>query len=72
MKEKIKKAAISFLYRSVVCFCIFGVLFALSRFSPNLWEKFSIVFTKTVDVDALGNSLGKFIKEIVPFRELFS
>lgn len=71
MKEKFKKEAISLLYRSIICFCIFAVLFSLSRFFPDLWEKFSIVFTKTVDVDAAGRNLKDFIKEIVPFRELF-
>lgn len=68
MREKIKKSAMSLLYRSIICLCLFGIVFALSRFFPELSEKIKAVFTKTIDITVAGKNLGNFFKEILPFN----
>ncbi len=67
MKEKIKKTAISLLYRSIICLCLFGIVFALSRFFPETREKIKSIFTQTIDLTVAGKTLCNFFKEILPF-----
>lgn len=68
MKEKIKKASVSLLYRSIICLCLFGLVFALSRFFPEMREKIKSIFTKSIDITVAGKSLSSFFKEILPFE----
>ena len=66
MKEKIKKAAFSFIYRSIICMCLFGVLLALDRFVPQIGEKCVNAVKSSIDLSAAGESLNRFLKEILP------
>ena len=56
MKEKIKKAAFSFIYRSIICMCLFGVLLALDRFVPQIGEKCVNAVKSSIDLSAAGES----------------
>lgn len=67
LKEKFKKSAMSFLYRLIVCVCIFGVLFIFKHFSPPLWGKVRNVFLESIDISKVTAHLGAFVKEILPF-----
>lgn len=67
MKEKIKKSAMSILYRSVVCLCLFAVAFLTKRFVPQLWEKCTGVFVKNINVKTAGEHLHLFLSDILPF-----
>lgn len=67
MKEKIKKSAMSFLYRSVVCLCLFALAFLAKRFVPQVWGKCAGVFVKNINVKIAGEHLCLFLKEILPF-----
>ncbi|MEE0867918.1 MAG: hypothetical protein UIL37_06420 [Clostridia bacterium] len=65
MKEKIKKAAFSFVYRSIICLCLFTVLLALDRFVPQIGEKCVNAVKSNIDLGAAGESLSCFLKEIL-------
>ncbi len=67
MKEKIKKSAMSFLYRSVVCLCLFAIAFIAKRFVPQVWEKCTGVFVKNINVKVAGEHLKLFLSDILPF-----
>lgn len=67
MKEKIKKSAMSVLYRSVVCLCLFACAFMLKRFLPEIWEKCAGIFIKNIDVKEAGEHLKQFLNDILPF-----
>lgn len=68
MKEKIKKASVSLLYRSIICLCLFGLVFSISRFFPETREKIKFIFTETIDLTVAGKSLGNFFSEILPLE----
>lgn len=67
MKEKFKKKAVSLLYRSIICLCLFGLVFAISRFFPETREKIKSIFTESIDLTVAGKSLMRFFGEILPF-----
>lgn len=71
MKEKFKKAAVSLLYRSIVCLSIFCVMYTVSRFFPQIWKKAAEVIGYAPDMGAVGKNIYGLLREIVPFRELF-
>ncbi len=67
IKEKLKKSATSFLYRLIICVCIFALAFSTKRFFPHAWDKCATVFVKDIDIKSAGTHLIAFLKEILPF-----
>ena len=67
MKEKIKRAAILFIYRSVICVCLFGISVTLNRIFPSLWEKCRIALYTHTDLNNAGILLKDLFYEIAPF-----
>ena len=67
MKEKHKKALISFIYRSVICLCIFCLAFAAKRFFPGAWNPVYDMLTTNIKIDKAALYLKKLFTEIIPF-----
>jgi len=67
VNEKMKKAAIVFLYKSMVCICLFCVSVILSRVFPGIWEKCIAAINTHIDFNKAGSLLKKLFFELAPF-----
>ena len=67
MGEKIKKAVLVFLYKSMVCICLFCVFVILSRVFPELWEKCIAALNTHSDFNKAGSLIKKLFFELAPF-----
>ena len=66
--EKRKKLLISFIYRCVICVCIFSAAFALRRFSTKTWKKAESAVTANIDTSKTAQCLKRLLEELFPMR----
>ena len=64
--QKTKKLLISFIYRCVLCVCIFCAAFSLHRFSPKVWKGAEKTVTANIDTTKTAECLKKLLKELFP------
>ena len=67
MDEKIKKIMMSLFFQGAIAAGIFLVLLLIKALSPQIFEKCSVVWTRSTDLKKAGELLVEFLKEIVPF-----
>lgn len=67
MNENTKKYLITLSYRAAFSLGLFLLLFALSKFMPELTEKISLIWTKNINLEKMEGLISEFIKELFPF-----
>ena len=67
MNERAKKYLIILLYQSAISLGVFLLLFLLNRFTPELVEKISVIWTKSINLEKMEGLLSNVLRELFPF-----
>ena len=67
MNERAKKYLVILLYQSVISLGVFLLLFLLKRFTPEMVEKISVIWTKSINLEKMEGLLSDVLRELFPF-----
>ncbi len=67
VNERAKKYLIIFLYQCAISLGVFLLLFLLNRFTPELIEKISVIWTKSINLEKMEGLLSDVLRELFPF-----